>query len=134
MDSTRPVTAIINAFDIENNIDYQFAHYLDVISLNFELKDPSIDINNLAKTGIEWNEKYNKPVIIAKYGKEMYSNLDKFGDSFDIIKDHKALIGEILDSYRNFEEFCKYLTVNGTRFIEEIGSRYISFYPPGDKN
>ncbi|KAL5288748.1 GUSB family protein [Megaselia abdita] len=134
LDPNRPITAIVNAFDIENNIDYQFAHYLDIISLSIQIEEGTLNISTLAKKGIEWNEKYNRPVIVAQYGKEMYKTLDRFGDSFDIMKDHKALIGEILNSYQEFNDFCKYSTINGTEYLSEIGSRYISFYPPGRKN
>lgn len=89
-------------------------------------------------------------MIIAEYGQGMYKNLERFGDSFDIIKDHKALIGEVLTSYQELNgkllviallfikpfivDFCKYSTSNGTEYLAEIGSRYMSFYPPGRRN
>lgn len=61
-----------------------------------------MNISTLAKKAIEWNEKYNRPVIVAQYGQGMYKHLERFGDSFDIMKDHKALIGEVLDTYQDF--------------------------------
>lgn len=71
--------------------------------MNIQIQEDDINISTLAKKGIEWNEKYNRPVIIADYGQGMYKSLERFADSFDIMKDHKALIGEVLSTYQDFD-------------------------------